>query len=130
MVRAVARINWRNWRVRSWRRALGSSFRHEILDQLLSSLNLGCTPNYLHSHLSRCTSAFLNGYCSTTVPTDIANTSTCCPNNGISIGKGNLHAMCHLRTRMRGLVDSLQQKHHFVGPHVHMQKYHNVTAFP
>jgi len=28
------------------------------------------------------------------------------------------------------VVDFLQQEHRLVGPHVHMQKYHSVAAFP
>ena len=67
------------------------------LDQLLGSLNLGCTPNYLHGHLSGCTSAFLNSYCCTNVPTDIAYTSTSSSNHSISIGARNLHVMYLLK---------------------------------
>jgi hypothetical protein len=30
------------------------------------------------------------------VPADVADTGTSCPNDSISIGKRNLHAVCHL----------------------------------
>nr|ACL54285.1 unknown [Zea mays] len=103
-VRAIAWINWWCGRVGSWRRAWWwwGSFCHEILDQLLRSLNLGCSPSYLHGHLSGCTSALLNSYCCAAVSTDITDTSTSCPNHSISVGKGNVHVMSHLRTCMRG----------------------------